>query len=185
MLTLGVIADTHIPDRARQVPPLVFTIFKQAKVTEILHAGDISTQRVLDQLEEIAPVQAVRGNRDWFVKNLPMHMTLKYEDVTIGLTHGHGSFRGYILDKLHYFLRGPRKFAYVENIALGIFPEADVIVFGHNHVPVNRRMDNGQLLFNPGSPTIPNFFVKNVPTCVGLIHIDGSMVEGEIVEITN
>lgn len=182
MLTLGVIADTHIPDRARNVPPEVFEVFTQADVTAILHAGDISLKRVLRQLEEVAPVYAVRGNRDWFVPGLPMHQRLEFEAISIGLTHGHGSWGGYILDKLNFIINGPRKFSYVENKVKRIFPDTDVVVFGHNHNPVN-RWEDGRLIFNPGSPTCPNRYLRNAPHTVGLLHIDGDKVAGEIIEI--
>ena len=72
MTTLGVISDTHIPDRTPQLNPRVLEVFQQARVTQILHAGDIMVQSVLDELATIAPVQAVCGNRDiWNLKHLP------------------------------------------------------------------------------------------------------------------
>lgn len=182
MLSLGVIADTHIPDRARRVPPAVFQVFKQAKVTAILHAGDISLNRVLKQLQETAPVYAVRGNRDWLVRDIPMHQSLEFGGVSIGLTHGHGSWGGYILDKINFVLKGPRDFSYVENKVKQFFPDTDVVIFGHNHYPVN-RWEDGQLIFNPGSPTCPNRFLQQTPKTVGLLHIDGNKVQGELVEI--
>ena len=181
MLTLGIIGDTHIPDRARTVPPVVFDIFRQADVAAILHAGDISIPKVLRQLEEIAPVHAVRGNRDWLVPRIPMHLRLEFEGISIGLTHGHGSLGGYILDKLNFVLFGPRKFSYVENKVKRIFPDTDVVVFGHNHRPVNRWDDN-QLVFSPGSPTRPNRYLRNPSQTVGLLHIDGKTVRGEMIE---
>ena len=65
MITLGVVADTHVPDRARQINPDLLRVLRQAQVQAILHAGDVCSQVVLDQLGQIAPVYAVRGNRDW------------------------------------------------------------------------------------------------------------------------
>ena len=64
MIRLGVISDTHIPDRARRLNERVIPVFREAGVSAILHAGDVSTPRVLKQLEEVAPVYATRGNRD-------------------------------------------------------------------------------------------------------------------------
>ena len=58
MTTLGVIADTHVPDRRPDLDPQILPIFLQAKVQTILHAGDVSSQKVLDQLSQIAPVLA-------------------------------------------------------------------------------------------------------------------------------
>lgn len=182
MLKLGVIADTHIPDRARIIPPRVFELFESEKVSAILHAGDISTRRVLQQLGQMAPVHAVRGNRDWFIPELPMQLYLEFEGVRIGLTHGHGSFWGYTLDKMHLLIHGPRQFGFVEEKVQRLLPDCDVMVFGHSHVAVN-RWQAGRLLFNPGSPCCPNVFIRNAARTVGLIWIDGAEVKAEIVDI--
>jgi putative phosphoesterase len=183
MLTLGVIADTHIPDRARSLPPKAIATFEEAKVAAILHAGDISLPKVLIQLEDIAPVYAVRGNRDLLgFRDLPRHRRLTYEGVSIGLTHGHGTWGEYIQEKIKYLLFGPTKFSYFEEIALRIFPDTQVVILGHNHAPVNRWQE-GQLIFNPGSATCPNEYIPHLTPSVGLLHVDGKNVEGEIVFI--
>jgi putative phosphoesterase len=67
MTTLGVLADTHIPDRVPTLNPRVIQVFRQAQVSAILHAGDVSVPQVLAELEKIAQVYAVRGNRDIFL----------------------------------------------------------------------------------------------------------------------
>jgi len=180
MLTLGVIADTHIPDRARYLHPKAISTFQQADVRAILHAGDISTPKILSQLEETALVYAVRGNRDLFgFKNLPHHRILEFEDITIGLTHGHGNWPAYIADRLLLMFR-PTKFNYYEGRARSIFPKANVIVLGHNHAPAN-HWEKGQLIFNPGSACCPNLNFPDLSPSVGLLHINGDNVEGEIV----
>ena len=184
MLKLGVIADTHIPDRARKMPARIFKLFAQEEVDAILHAGDICTRRVLQQLGEVAQVYAVRGNRDWFIPELKMSVKLQFEEVTIGMTHGHGSGWGYVLDKLHLLVHGPHKFDHVEKKVQRILADCDVMVFGHSHVPVNRWQE-GRLLFNPGSACCPNVFVRNATRTAGLITVDGSQVQGEIVDITD
>jgi putative phosphoesterase len=183
MLNLGVIADTHIPDRARDLPTEAITVFEEAEVAAILHAGDISLPRVLTQLEEVAPVYAVRGNRDIFgFKNLPRHRRLTFEEVSIGMTHGHGTWGEYIREKFKYLLYGPTKFSYFEEIALRIFPDMRVVVLGHNHAPTN-HWQAGQLVFNPGSATCPNEYFPDLPPSVGLLRINGKNVGGEIVFI--
>jgi hypothetical protein len=183
MLTLGVIADTHIPDRVRELPPKAIAAFEEVGVAAILHAGDISLPRVITRLEEIAPVYAVRGNRDIFgFKGLPRHRRLTFEGVTIGLTHGHGNWAEYIKEKLLYIFAGPTKFSHFEDIALGIFPDTRVVVLGHNHAPTN-RWQGRQLVFNPGSATCPNECYPHLAPSVGLLHVDGENVRGEIVFI--
>ena len=86
MVTLGVISDTHIPDRARSLERLVLDVFQSAGVKAILHAGDVSTPRVITQLEEIAPVHAVRGNRDWVaLAHLPYQSLLTFDGIKVGV----------------------------------------------------------------------------------------------------
>jgi putative phosphoesterase len=183
MLTLGVIADTHIPDRVKYIPKKAIAAFEEAGVAAILHAGDISIPKVLTKLEEIAPVYAVRGNRDIFgFKDLPRHRRLTFEGVSIGLTHGHGTWREYIREKLLYLFSGPTKFSHFEEIARRIFPDTQVVVLGHNHAPTN-RWQAGQLIFNPGSATRPNENFPHLTPSVGLLRVDGDEVEGEIVFI--
>ncbi len=65
ILKVGVVADTHIPDRAAALHPGLLPALRAAGVGAILHAGDVSTHAVLEQLGEIAPVRVARGNRDW------------------------------------------------------------------------------------------------------------------------
>lgn len=180
MLTLGVIADTHIPDRARRLHPHIFHIFRDAQVAAILHAGDLSTRKVIRQLETAAPLYVVRGNRDLLLRGLPQTQRLTFEGVTIGLTHGHGGWPRYLKVKVQSLVKRLPKFSYYEDIARRMLPDTDVVILGHNHAPANRYQD-GQLIFNPGSPCCPNKFIPGLKPSVGLLHIDGSNVEGQIV----
>src|SRR5215470_12582980 len=81
----------------RAIPPAAFDAL--AGVDAILHAGDICVQRVLDALGELAPVYAVRGNRDLALR-LPLDRELTFDGVRLGLTHGHGGFSRYLGEKL-------------------------------------------------------------------------------------
>lgn len=178
MITVGVIADTHVPDRARALPPEALEVFRQAKVAAILHAGDVIHPAVLAALEAIAPTYAVRGNRDWyFLRSLPPRLVLQFEEVKVGMCHGHGSFLRYVGDKWEHFRRGAPPFARFARRALAAFPQVDVVVFGHTHYPVCRWVGL-QLLCNPGSPVVPA--LPNVPRAVGLLHIEGRAVWGEL-----
>ena len=146
----------------------MFSIFRKAKVDAILHAGDISTPGVLDQLREIAPVYAVRGNRDWYeLSRLPLSLTLEFEGVPIGLMHGHGSLGAYVWDKAKGVILGTQPERYLRR-AFKTFPGARVVVFGHTHFPVKRWID-GRLYFNPGSAAFPAH--KAPVTSVGILHI--------------
>ncbi len=177
MVTLGVIADTHIPDRDRALHPKVIPAFRE--VEAILHAGDISASKTLAQLESVAPVYAVRGNRDMFIRpKLPLTRTLDFGGATIGLTHGHGGMRRYVQDRLRYLFTGFQPLGYFHSRILNTFPEkVDVAVYGHTHYPVNLWVE-GVLLFNPGSPWRNN--PSHIPVSVGLLRIGEEGIEGEI-----
>jgi putative phosphoesterase len=134
-MRIGVLSDTHMPYRARALPDQVFAAFDGVDL--ILHAGDLNTLWMLDPLRAVAPLHAVAGNTDpWEVVNaLPQTVALELDGVTLGLTHGHHGTG-----------------ATTPQRAASLFPEANVVVFGHSHIPLIERR-GGQLLVNPGSPT--------------------------------
>jgi putative phosphoesterase len=181
MTKLGVLADSHIPDRVAALDPRISERFSKDKVTAILHAGDVSVPSVLKQLEGIAPVYAVKGNRDVFaLRDLPMQVRLEWEGVSIGLTHGHGGFSTYFLDRLHRRLHGRLVGRYIQRM-LVTFPDVDVIVFGHLHLPCNFHID-GKLLFNPGSTSYP--WPRSDPATFGMLYLEqGQPARGEIIEL--
>jgi putative phosphoesterase len=178
---VGVLSDTHIPDRVPDLHPKILRTFREVGVTSILHAGDVSVPRVLEELEQIAPVHAVRGNRDiFYLRRLPMLVRLDIDGVSIGMAHGHGTFSRYMIDKLQRAIRGRYVRKYIRRI-LATFPDTDVIVFGHLHVPCSFRIE-GKLLFNPGSTSYP--YPRNYPPTFGLLHLEpGTQPQGEIIEI--
>jgi putative phosphoesterase len=179
VITLGVVSDTHIPDRAWALHPHLLTIFREAQVTAILHAGDICTDVVIKQLAEIAPVHAVRGNRDiFYLSHLPRSIRLTYEDVSICLIHGHGRVWDYLLDKVNWLVNGMQVERYQQR-ALNACRDAQVVIFGHLHRPISAWI-SGKYVFNPGSACCPD------ATCpspsVGLLHLDnGQVISGEII----
>jgi len=181
MTTLGVLADTHIPDRVPELHPRVLEIFQHAKVNAIMHAGDVSSSGVLDELSQLAPVYAVQGNRDiFYLRQLPLRIEMDFEGITIGMAHGHGTFSRYMVDKIHRAMHGRMVEKYLKRLLL-TFPGVDVIVFGHLHVPCNFRLE-GKLFFNPGSTSYP--WPRGDPATVGLLHINGNKkIEGEIISL--
>jgi len=178
-LRLGVVADTHVPDRCRALHPGLVPALQQAELEQILHAGDISVPRVLRALEAVAPVVSVRGNRDWFPHaDLPLHRVLEFAGKRIGFTHGHAGLWPYLGDKINLMLRGPRNFDHYARRAIAALPEdVDVVVFGHNHAPMNRVVD-GKLVFNPGSAC--RNVVKDMGPSFGVLEL-GAEVRGEII----
>jgi putative phosphoesterase len=181
MTTLGVIADTHIPDRVPVLNPQVLEIFQQAQVTGILHAGDVIMPQVLEELGKVAPVKAVRGNRDiFYLRNLPLRLVLTVDGFTIGMAHGHGTFGRYMIDKFRPLMPVELQKRHTGRM-LATFPDVDIIVFGHLHFPCNLHLE-GKLFFNPGSASFP--ILQGRPATVGLLHIDQAQgIQGEIVAL--
>lgn len=178
-LTIGVISDTHIPDRSRRLHPGVMRIFREAGVTAVMHAGDVAVGSVLEELGQLGPVIAVRGNRDWFLAHkLPLAARIQVGAVEIGMAHGHGGVMRYFLDKYQYIMQGyqvERYRAYLRSV----FPEAKVIVFGHTHRPVCMWKDR-VLFFNPGAAGFPA--LTDAGPSIGLLRVGpGDHVEGKIV----
>jgi putative phosphoesterase len=150
VLTVGVVSDSHIPDRVGVLHPDLLNQLKAAAVDVILHAGDISGRGVLEELRQIAPVHAVRGNRDWaFYGELPLERRLELGGAKLLLLHAHGGFWRYLWDKWYYIRDGYRLERYLPVLERNSAP-GDVVVFGHTHYPANEQWQ-GRLLFNPGS----------------------------------
>lgn len=159
-MLIGVVSDTHIPVRARQLPPSLLDALRGVDL--ILHAGDLISLSVVDELAKVAPVEAVHGNVDgWEVVSvLPRTRLVQVAGKRIGLVHGDGAGGSTPL-------RAKGAFAGVP---------VDAIVFGHSHQPYCQR-ESGLLLFNPGSPTDRR---REPRPSFGLLHVDDS-IEGEIV----
>lgn len=129
------LADTHVrADRRRDLPAEVWDAADRSHL--ILHAGDVMTASLLDDLGARAPLRAVLGNNDAGLESrLPEQDEVEVDGVRIALVHDSGPTKGRSA-RLH------RR-----------FPDADVVVFGHSHQPLDEEGVAGQRLFNPGSCT--------------------------------
>lgn len=175
---IGVVSDTHIPDRTDFLHPDLLRKLENAKVNLILHAGDISLPAVIKELEKVAEVKAVQGNRDIIsMPDLPKTVSIKINNLRIAMMHGHGTLSQYIADKLQYYVQGYSLPRYQKKV-LATLPDSDVYVFGHTHHAVNQWIGK-KLLFNPGSVTIGLYGQE--PPSFGLlrIHPDG-LVSAEL-----
>lgn len=135
-MKLVVLADTHIvPGRKRRLPDAIYAALDRADA--ILHAGDIVTADLVHELGGFAPVHAVLGNNDdgELAGMLAETLEIELEGVRIGMIHDSGASAG-----------RPRRMR-------KRFPDCDVVVYGHSHIPFCDEGAGGQLLFNPGSPT--------------------------------
>ncbi len=167
-LTVGVVADTHIPDRVNALHPDLLDALRAAGVDQILHLGDVCVNRVLDELGQVAPVSSVRGNRDWLLNpRPPWQRLLTLRGIPVQVAHGQGGFFTYWFDKVLYVLVGYR-FERYRQVVQRSAPEAQVYLFGHTHHPENRLID-GRLFFNPGS-ACANFASGYMPPSFGLLH---------------
>ena len=103
----------------------------------ILHAGDLMTLAVLRELESYGEVLAVHGNVDDAAVRAALPATLSIEagGATIAIVLDAGPAKGRLT-------RLRRRFA-----------EADAVIFGHSHLPLHERAEDGFQIFNPGSPT--------------------------------
>jgi len=135
MTHVVVLADTHIRrGSTRRLSDAVYHHLEAADL--ILHAGDVVVDDVLDELGGFAAVHAVLGNNDVeLVGLLPETRMLDVDGVRVAMVHDSGPSTG----------RAGR--------LRRRFPDADVVVFGHSHIPWDAEGLDGQILFNPGSPT--------------------------------
>lgn len=174
---VGVVSDTHIPDRSRFLSPQLIQSLKETDVDLILHAGDICVPRVLDELREVAPVLAVKGNRDiLFGNDLPISRTLEINGTKIMLAHGHMGLTSYWLDKFQHIIIGYRMNRYIRRLRKEM-PGAGVYIFGHSHRSEVIWQED-VLFFNPGSVSIgsPPQFHRSW----GLLTFNDNIYEGKI-----
>ena len=148
-------SDTHIRrGGTRRLPDAAYAHLESADV--ILHAGDILVAEVLDELRGFAPVHAVLGNNDAELFGvLPETESLVLDGVRIDMIHDSGPTAGRS-GRMH------RR-----------FPDADVVVFGHSHIPWDDEGVDGQRLFNPGSPTERRSQPNHT---LGTLDLDGGRV---------
>ena len=148
---IGIISDTHGLVRPQALEAL-------KGVDMILHAGDIGNQDVLDSLNELAPVVAVRGNNDkaeW-ARSLPDWEVVEVGNVSIYMLHN------------------------VKEI--DISPSGagfQVVVSGHSHKPVVEDQ-RGVLYINPGSAGPRRF---TLPVSLAHLHILGEKLQAKVIEL--
>ncbi len=149
---VGVISDTHGVLRPQAAQAL-------RGVELIIHAGDIGHPRVLTALEEIAPVQAVRGNTDrgeW-ARELPLTRLLEVGGVRLYVLHE--------LQALDQTWRPRLRF--------------QAVIYGHSHQPRSECQD-GVLYLNPGSAGHRRF---TLPVTMALLRVQEGRLQAEVVNL--
>ncbi len=169
-MRIGLLSDTHIPNVEKKLPDALTEAFQGVDL--ILHAGDIYTPSVLDDLELIAPVFAAMGDDDYDLEDTvadkrvkEMHI-LKLEGQTLWLVH----VQPYDL-KIKRGQTGPHS---------GQNSIPNIIVFGHAHYPMAKRVDN-VLYINPGSPTFLHY--RRGLGTVGILEINSDGANARIVQL--
>jgi uncharacterized protein len=150
-ILIGVISDTHGLLRPEAADALRGS-------DQIIHAGDVGTPDILDQLRNIAPMTAVRGNvdkGDWAAE-LPETEVLESGGNLI-----------YVLHDLQQLDLKPQAAGFA------------VVVSGHSHVP-KQEMRDGVLYFNPGSAGPRRF---KLPVSLGKLIVEGGVVRGELLQL--
>jgi putative phosphoesterase len=167
-LRVAVLSDTHRRPAGSidDPPPLPAVVLDElARADVILHAGDVVAPLLLDQLATVAPTFAVLGNNDHDLRTaLPETRHLVLAGVRVAMIHDSGARIG-----------RPRRMH-------ARFPDADVVVFGHSHVPVDEIGVDGQRLFNPGSPTQRR---RQPEATMGVLELaDGRVTAHHIIPVT-
>ncbi|MBX6386400.1 MAG: metallophosphoesterase family protein [Microbispora sp.] len=163
-MKVAVLSDTHAPRRWKSCPSAVAAHLRGADL--ILHAGDVCTADVLVELSAYAPVHAVLGNNDgpdvaaW---GAPETLELDLDGLRVAMIHDSGQAAGRTA-------RMRRR-----------FPQADLVVFGHSHIPMDVTGD-GVRVFNPGSPTDRR---RQPHGTIGILDIEGGVLRrAEIIPVT-
>jgi len=162
-LRLLLLADTHVPVRAKRLPDTVLTAADAADL--IIHAGDWVRVEALDELEQHGEVLGVYGNNDGpdLRARLPEVAHRELERMRFSVVHETGDAKR----------REPRMEA--------AFPETDVLVFGHSHIPWDTTTPRGLRLLNPGSPTDR----RRQPRCTMMTATvaDGALLDVELIAL--
>jgi putative phosphoesterase len=161
---LLLLADTHLPKRAKVLPDEVWRAVDSADV--VFHAGDWVDEATLDALStRAARLVGVWGNNDGagLRARLPEVARVELEGLRIAMVHETGS--------------RDRREARMEQT----FPETDVLVFGHSHIPWDSTTSRGLRLLNPGSPTDR----RRQPVCTMMTAVadDGVLRDVELVAL--
>jgi putative phosphoesterase len=163
-LNILLIADTHVPKRARELPAQVWSAVERADV--VFHAGDWVDAALLDEFEQRArQLVGVYGNNDGadLRARLPETAAVTLDGVRFAMVHETGQAKGRELR------------------CEALYPDADVLVFGHSHIPWDTTSPRGLRLLNPGSPTDR----RRRPACTYMTAVvDGGRLTGlRLVEV--
>ncbi|MFF2511950.1 metallophosphoesterase family protein [Streptomyces sp. NPDC058086] len=159
-MRLLLMSDTHLPKRAKALPPRLMAELPHADV--VVHAGDWVDTATLDLLEERARrLVGVYGNNDGpdLRARLPEVARVDLDGLRLGVVHETGAAQGR------------------ERRCAERYPDLDVLVFGHSHIPWDTTTETGLRLLNPGSPTDRRRQPHHT-------YMTATVTEGQLTEVT-
>ena len=163
-MNIAVISDTHMPRGGRRLPQACVERIPGADL--LVHAGDFVTAEVMRELEAIGPpLAAVHGNVDSadLRRLLPEERVVEAGDARIGMLHDAGPRTGR-LERMR------RRFG----------DRADLVVFGHSHLPLHEQAPDGFQILNPGSPTERRRAPRHT---MGVIRVADGLPRCELVDL--
>jgi putative phosphoesterase len=163
-MLIAVISDTHLPRGTRSLPDEC--VRRIAAADLLLHAGDFSSLDVLRALEAIGPpLAAVHGNVDSAEvrRLLPAERVVEADGLRIALVHD----------------AGPRS-GRLRRLRTRFGDRAEAVVFGHSHLPLHERDEDGFQIFNPGSPTERRRAPRHT---MGMARVEQGELHFELVEL--
>ncbi|GIF16673.1 metallophosphoesterase family protein [Actinoplanes teichomyceticus] len=159
-MRLLLMSDTHVPKRARDLPQPLWTAVDEADV--VVHAGDWVDESLLDALQaRAARLIACYGNNDSAAlrARLPEVARAEIAGLRLAVVHETGPSAGR------------------ESRCADRFPDTDVLVFGHSHIPWDSTAPGGLRLLNPGSPTDR----RRQPHCT---YLTATAADGRLTDLT-
>ena len=171
-MKIGVLSDTHgyFDPRLQEL---------MAGVDGILHSGDVGSREVLDSLQSIAKVHAVRGNVDPASLDLPPSLKVRFEGVQVEIQHSLAIPQSELEHWTDGALLGTLQPERRETFLKTFDPATSVVIFGHSHQPCLLALGH-TLFFNPGSAGHKRF---SLPRCFGMLEIFPRGVRGSIVSL--
>lgn len=134
-MRIGIVSDTHCPDKVENLPPQLLEKLKNANIDHLIHAGDITSKKVIKELSQLSKESTfVKGNMDDL--DLPQEEIINIKGTRFLVTHGDDHSRQSL------------KYKALEK-------DVDVLVTGHTH---SSYSEEGEVLvLNPGSTTVPKY----------------------------
>ena len=186
-MNIGLISDTHAAGSGRNLPDKILRSLRGVDL--ILHCGDLECLGVLDYLESVAPVLAVRGYEDPTEPGARLaHTTrvVEVEGVAIGMTHDIQWPGPRIVPTLGREIEPGLDFpsgAPGDLLAKKFGQKVDAVIFGDTHQEMFGNYD-GVLVVNPGSPTYParRHSSGNLGT-IGLLEVNRGIISARLVDL--